>query len=59
MFLSHLRENGLHSGLVWPVLCHILSEYGDLSVSVHIQSKCEEKSGNTDPFHTVVRFCGS
>ena len=30
MFWRQLRETCSHSGLVWPVLHHILSEYGDL-----------------------------
>ena len=30
MFWRQLREKCLHSGLVWPVLLHILREYGDL-----------------------------
>ena len=30
MFLRQLREKCLHLGLVWSVLRHILSEYGNL-----------------------------
>ena len=30
MFWHQLREKYSHSGLVWPALHHILSEYGDL-----------------------------
>ena len=30
MFLRQPRKMRLHSELVWPILPHILSEYGDL-----------------------------
>ena len=30
MFWRQLREKCLHSGLVWPVLRHIMSQYGNL-----------------------------
>ena len=47
MFLRQLRENCFHSGLVWSVLRHILSEYGNLlcksPYSVQMREKIRTK----------------
>ena len=66
MFWRQLREKCLYSELAWPVLRHILSEYGNLfcksSYSVQmreLKNSHQKKTPNTDTFHTVVRFCGS
>ena len=65
MFWRQVRKKCLQSGLLWPVLRHILREYGDLLCKspylVQMQEKIRtrKKTPNTDTFDTVVRFCDS
>ena len=41
MFWRQLCEKYLHSGLVWPALRHILSEYGYLLCKSPYTEKCQ------------------
>ena len=44
MFWRQLREKYLHSGLVWSVSRHILSDYGDLLCKSPYSAQMRENS---------------
>ena len=57
IFRASLREKCLYSEFLWSVFSRIQTKYGEIRVSLRIQSECGEirtrKTPNSDTFHKM------